>query len=759
MTSEDAHNFASNQDDENESLVGSLKKSLVSPGILIGDIFSGIVIGLINSVQIVPMAGLIFTGVLVAFVPLLVSVYLIGAIIGALLVASMSGYKVIISEPRVAHLPVFVAISVAISALMVGEPPETIATTIIATILLATFVIGVVLYFFGRVNLGSIARFVPLPVTAGILASMGVLVCLGAIEFGSVPGVSLTDPATFFGADNLLHLVPALAFGVSLYFGTKKFAHWSLPIVSPIIATAAFYLILYFVGIDIDEASRLGWFADYGDSTGTVLHISIFSYADFSSIVWTAVSSQVLTIISLVFLAVIGVMLELSAIELTVGKELDTSRELRANGISNMLNGLVGGIATIPAVTETALAKQLGGKTYFVIISYCVTIFLILFVGLKFLSLVPTFVFSGFVLISGLPLLDKWLFGQFQTLPKSEFFVILCIILGVLALGIIEGFVIGTLSAACLFVYSYSRLDSIKLALNRNEFFSSIDRSIEHQHVLDSVSERVQIFKLQGFLFFGSAHNALRKVRDKLDAHSSGEVRYVVLDFANVNSLDTSAVNSFSKLFHIAQKRNIFIVITSCDVEMRKRLSDGYKTLGLPEGTLKNFETLDDGVGWCDDHILSELSDPETDCEQTKTEFLVKLLEDQSVSEKIAGFMEVMELKKGCTLFHQGDVGDSLYFIVRGRISIVLESDYPPIKVRTMRQGAVLGEMTLWNDANRSASAAAEMDCQLYRLSVENYIEMKIQYPQETLVFMTLIVNIMSERISRVNQSILALSR
>lgn len=759
MTSEDAQFFTSSQDDENESLIASLKKGLVSPSILIGDVFSGIVIGMINSVQIVPMAGLIFTGVLVAFVPLLVSVYLIGATLGALLVASMSGYKVIITEPRAAHLPVFIAISVAISAMMEGEPPEIIATTIIATILLASLSIGVVLYVVGKMNLGSIARFVPLPVTAGILASMGVLVCVGAIAFGSAPGVSISDPTVFFGLDNLLHLVPALAFGIFLYWGTKKFAHWTLPIVSPIVATAAFYLILHLVGMDVEEASRLGWFADYGDSSGTVLHMSIFSYAQFSSIFWSAVSSQALTIISLVFLAVIGVMLELSAIELSVSRELDASHELRVSGIANVLNGALGGIATIPAATETTLAKQLGGKTYFLVISYCVTIFVILFVGLKYLSFVPTFVFSGFVLISGLPLLDRWLFRQFKTLPKSEVFVILCIILGVLALGIIEGFVIGALLAACLFVYNYSRLDSIKFSLNRSEFFSSIDRSFEHQQILDSASDRVQIFKLQGFLFFGSAHNALKKVRDRLDAIGGRSIRFVVLDFAHVNSLDTSAVNSFSKLFHIAHKRSIFIIITSCDDEIRRRLFDGYKTLGLPDGTLKVFETLDDGVGWCDDDILSELGSQETDCPQSKTEFLFNLLEDQSVSDRIADFMEVRELKKGSTLFHQGDVGDSLYFIVKGQISIILESDFPPIKVRTMRQGAVLGEMTLWNDANRSASAVAEHDCQLYRLSVENYIEMKEQYPQETLIFMTLIVNIMSERISRVNQSILALSR
>ena len=119
-----------------------------------------------------------------------------------------------------------------------------------------------------------------------------------------------------------------------------------------------------------------------------------------------------------------------------------------------------------------------------------------------------------------------------------------------------------------------------------------------------------------------------------------------------------------------------------------------------------------------------------------------------------------MGLLKGEVLFKQGDTGNSLYLILGGAISIVINlPGAHSVNVRTMRAGSILGEMAVYTGAPRTASAVARRDSVLFKLSTKDYQSLVLSQPSEAHLFSACIIKIMAERMARSNKSVLALAR
>ena len=81
------------------------------------------------------------------------------------------------------------------------------------------------------------------------------------------------------------------------------------------------------------------------------------------------------------------------------------------------------------------------------------------------------------------------------------------------------------------------------------------------------------------------------------------------------------------------------------------------------------------------------------------------------------------------------------------------------LHLRTMRSGAVLGEMALYTGAPRSATAQVHDDSVLCRLDDAAFQELNLKHPREAGLLHSFIVRLMSERLARANREIMALSR
>jgi CRP/FNR family transcriptional regulator, cyclic AMP receptor protein len=93
--------------------------------------------------------------------------------------------------------------------------------------------------------------------------------------------------------------------------------------------------------------------------------------------------------------------------------------------------------------------------------------------------------------------------------------------------------------------------------------------------------------------------------------------------------------------------------------------------------------------------------------------------------------------RAGAYIFNKGDVGISLYIIVRGRVKLVdpIESG-EEIIITVLKSGAVLGELSLFDGAPRSATAEALDDVELLALAREDFIAALRSFPDMALALL-----------------------
>ena len=95
---------------------------------------------------------------------------------------------------------------------------------------------------------------------------------------------------------------------------------------------------------------------------------------------------------------------------------------------------------------------------------------------------------------------------------------------------------------------------------------------------------------------------------------------------------------------------------------------------------------------------------------------------DARTLQALAPRLTPVALTSGEYLMHQGEVGDAMYFVVTGRLRVVLEGDDPHI-IGRIGAGAIVGELALLADEPRFASVIAARDTDLLRLAREDFEE------------------------------------
>ena len=81
--------------------------------------------------------------------------------------------------------------------------------------------------------------------------------------------------------------------------------------------------------------------------------------------------------------------------------------------------------------------------------------------------------------------------------------------------------------------------------------------------------------------------------------------------------------------------------------------------------------------------------------------------------------MMIRSFKAGEWVFHEGDIGDCAYLVEAGEVQIVLERGSELIPLVCYGEGSLFGEMSIIGDQPRSASAFAQSDCKLRKISRE----------------------------------------
>jgi len=692
----------------------------------------------------VSYAALIFSGPLENYLFVGISIALVSASILSIVVALGSSFPFASAGPDSNSSVLLAVMSGSIVAGSQGAiTGEQLLWTVWITITLCTLMTGFCLLVMGRLRLGRWVRYVPYPVVGGFLAGTGWLLVGGSFQVMTDVPLSFFNFKGLFEKSVMLHCLPGLGVCLLLLFVPRRIKHY---LVMPAILLGAILILhgcLWLAGITHEQAIINNWLFE---KTEFFLPHNKLDVAAILHVDWQTIIQQGTTMAALFTVVVLTILLNSTGVELATKFDCDLERELQINGIGNLLSGLFGGMVGYTSVSRSILLHRSGAKSRFSGITaglFCCLIFL---VGMPLLSYLPKPVLAGFLLYIGMDLLIEWVGRSWYKLPKSDYFIIVLIAVVIGSVGFVEGILAGMMASVGLFIFNYSRIGVIQHEFSGQVGQSNVVRTDNQHTFLRSKGNQIYIIRLQNVIFFGTAHTLITKIRHYVEAPSSEPVRFIILDFKLVSGLDSSTVLSFIKLKQIAETNGISLIFTSLKPPFKHALIQG-GVFNSKDAVVKIIADLDRSLEWCEEKILRKLS-----LEKRTSPLAAKRVEsifgNPEETDKFISFCKRFRHPEGYVIFREGDPSDGLYFLESGQVSVrKLFADRTTMRLRTYKDGTLLGEMGLYSNEPRSAFVIVDKQSYLYFLSKQAFRRMEKQAPEVAIKLHKYTVNLIASRL------------
>jgi sulfate permease, SulP family len=659
------------------------------------------------------MAAFLFAGSLSAGYELAGVLFLCGTIVTRLAVAFFSRLPNAVGGTQEIGMAVIAGILAGLPA--AADPHVSIATAF--AICGATSVLtGTVFLLVGEFRLAHLARLLPYPVLAGFLAGSGWLLFSGGFTMvlGTPPGLEASNlgNALAWAADwtKLAVLLPAILLAVLIHLLVLRWAQSTLFVM--VAAAAVFYLVLSISPIDIDTARTLGWLPATSSSASS----PGFGLETLQLIDWSYVLSAVPLMLAASGLSTIGMLLTTSGLSLKTRTEVDVNNELRGQGVANIALGMFGGLAGFVTVGSTVLAGRFGVSRLAAGVPAALVILLgVIFAG-PIVSYMPNFLVAGIIIYTGLDLLLEWVYESRRRLPLVEWCLILLILLVIIFAGILNGIIAGIALSVAMFVYNYAKLPVIRLRGSVTDMRSNVERSSEDSELLGQHGQAAEIFSLQGYLFFATVKVIVDQVRDRAET-GGRELRFVVMDFANVSGCDSAAVSAFASIVNLASKHG-FVLLFAGMPKSVMRLFELSQAIFIDADMVKTLPDLDHAIEYCEEKLILEKGEPRAADSSDALSFLRTMMGEGSAVAGLAQIFQSVSMKKGEYLIRRGEAADDVFVILSGRVRVQIElPDGRALRLRTMTPGAIVGDIAFYTGQRRTADVVLDEDSTVMRVS------------------------------------------
>lgn len=481
------------------------------------------------------------------------------AIVAGIVIALSGGSKVNISGPTAAFVVVLLPI---VQQFGLGG------------LLISGFMAGMILVAMGVARLGKLIEVVPYPVVVGFTAGIGVVIATFQVK--DFLGLDI-DALDGHYVDNLaliIQKIPTIN-PQELFIGALTLAVLILwpklrsKIPGHLVALLLASLVVWLTGLLVPEfsvatiGSRFHFEINGIVGSGIPPIVPSFNWpwhlpganGEAIGLNWELIRALMPAAITIAVLGSLESLLCAVVADGMSGKKHNPNDELIGQGIGNMLVPLLGGIPATAAIARTAANVKAGGRSPLASVVHG------LFILLAILSLAPLLSYIPMAAMAALLLMVAWNMSEakhfirtMKVAPTSDVVVLLlCFSLTVL-FDMTIAVAVGMGLAAVLFIQK-----SITLTTT-----SKIEKSHEKYGELP---DEVAIFDINGSLFFGSAQKAMNNI-----TLVSPEVRVVILDMAEVNMIDMSAIVTLESIGNDLHKKGIELVIANLHPRMIVKL-------------------------------------------------------------------------------------------------------------------------------------------------------------------------------------------
>jgi len=597
-------NPVTNEETTQAKIIADLTDQL-QPRNLLPSLSAGLVTGIIAVIRAISYAALIFTGSLSGYLSTGVGMAIFSNAVIGIVVALLAPFPGIIATPLAAPTAVLATLASAIALQMNDSfPPQEILLTVIAAIIISTVLSGLLLLLLGRFKLGNQVQLIPHPVIGGFMGGTGLILIQGSLQVMTNVEFRLSQLSVYLQPEVFPNWITGVICALILLFVSNRYKHFLIIPGTLLAFIGIFYLGFFVTHTSFTEAKAQDWLLSFPIEESQLWQP--LRPSQWGGIHWSVILQNWDAIASVIFICLLELVLTKNGIELFVRRDIDINRSLEAVGLSNVIAGLGSGMAGNQALPSTILVSKMGASRRLTgIICACVSL-VVLFLGPSLLSFFPRPVIGALSFYLGLSLVIQWVYRTWFQLDVSEYLIILASLIVIFTVGFLEGIAVGFAAQLILFLYNYAQQDII------NDDWDGIERRTEMlsfaaSHLLEEKTHQIQLWQLQGYIFFATANRLVEKFRQLLDREQQYKLSYLIIDGSRLEGLDASAVLSCAKILRLAYQKQITIVYTNLNPSVEHKLDRG-DALETDNPYCKHFSNLDQGLQWCESQLLQEVS-------------------------------------------------------------------------------------------------------------------------------------------------------
>lgn len=254
---------------------------------------------------------------------------------------------------------------------------------------------------------------------------------------------------------------------------------------------------------------------------------------------------------------------------------VDANQELYANGAINIASGMFKGFPVGGSMSRSAVNEAGGARTPLAGGVAAIILALVLLFLTGVFAKLPEATLAAVVLVAVRSLIDIPALKRIYNLNKGEFAAAMLTGLGVLAIGMLEGIVIGAGFSLLLLAYraSQPKVDVLGRIPGTDDF-AALSRSSHYQTI-----DGTLIVRIDGGIFYANA-DAVKDRIDDLVASANPPITRLVVDLDNVSGLDIAAMDMLNELHESAGENGASLELVGATASVRELLTkDGLDSL------------------------------------------------------------------------------------------------------------------------------------------------------------------------------------
>nr|WP_152795108.1 MULTISPECIES: SulP family inorganic anion transporter [unclassified Salinivibrio] len=472
-----------------------------------------------------------------------------GAILVGLFASLFGGSSTLISEPTG---PMTVIMTTVLTAMMSRYPEGGVAMAFTVVMMAGAFQILI-----GSLRLGKYVTLMPYSVVSGFMSGIGVILILlqlapllgQAAPTGGALGTLKALPDLLSQADIKEVFLGVLTLGILFYFPAKYRRFIPAQLVALVSITLVSILLF-----DTDSIRRIGEIPT-GLPSLVLPHITA---EHFTAMVIDALVLGTLGCIDTLLTAVIA--------DSLTRQEHNSDRELRGQGVANMIAGLFGALPGAGATMGTVVNVQVGARSPLSGILRAAMLAAVVLVAGALTAPIPMAVLAGIALYVGFNILDWSFLHRAHKISLQQ----TGIMYGVMALTVFVDLIVavglGVFIANLLVIERLSREQAKQVRAISDAEDDEVPLDDEERALLDASNGQVLFFYLSGPMIF-----SVSKAIARQHAHIN-EFRVMILDLSDVPMLDMTVGLALENAIKDAREAECTVFLLCPHDETREQL-------------------------------------------------------------------------------------------------------------------------------------------------------------------------------------------